>query len=470
MPKAAFGGWRGNVIRLDGGVDPLIPDVLTELELDRAKMPDGDAAERLVWFFDKVAKYGSPLIVWTNAAHHHMEFLATIKPDQAITFLLLSGPEQEPTVPEWLDRGELARAQAAADELPDSERTDEVLSAAYYASVRGEDPQHARNYLDRVKSLQEWLLLKGNFLSRGNALSNSEILALYQRFCPPAGDADAALQAEFAMLHQPEDFYRLAMNQPGGESSLRETGRARHELAYLMQSQGRPGTAELLYRLALADLAACPASDQDSRWYFAISGVLRDLADLISILPARADEATKLLDRAMAIQAFHGMRLQLGYSKTTAARIALAGGHYNDAIHSAVDAANRMEQCSNWRGWKEALCILLDSFAETRETTRMKSVTLLANDKLRLSNLKEVDREPIRRIFTFQKARAHWIEGDFAIAREELESFRSKAPKEEKKTSMDRQADRLWAFLSSAPQAQAKQPTDEEPAVQGADA
>jgi hypothetical protein len=100
----------------------------------------------------------------------------------------------------------------------------------------------------------------------------------------------------------------------------------------------------------------------------------------------------------------------------------------------------------------------------------MKSVTILANDKLRLSNLKEADREPIRRIFTFQKARAHWIEGDFAIAREELESFRAKAPREEKKTSMDRHADRLWAFLSIEPPAAAKPTAAEEATEQGTDA
>jgi tetratricopeptide (TPR) repeat protein len=472
LPREAFGGWRGNVIRLDGADDPLIPDVLTELELDRAKAPDGDAAERLVWFFTRIARYGSPLIVWTNAAHHLMEFLAIIQPDPAITFLLLTGPQKELTVPQWLDRGELAQAQAAADALPEASLTDEVLSAAYYACVRGEDPQHAIDYLNRVKSLQEWLLLKGNFLSRGNALNDAEMQSLGGRFCSPIADPGetAALGAEFALLHQPEDFYRFAMNQPGGESSLRETGRARHELAYLMQSQGRPGTAELLYRLALADLAACPAADHDSRWYFALSSALRDLADLLASQPSRADEATKLLDRAMAIQAFHGMRLQLGYSKTTAARIALTGCHFNDAVHAAVDAANRMEQCNNWRGWKEALCIMLDSLAETRETARMKSVTILANDKLRLSNLKEADREPIRRIFTFQKARAHWIEGDFAIAREELESFRAKAPKEEKKTSMDRHADRLWAFLSIEPPAAAKSTAAEEATEQGTNA
>ena len=146
-----------------------------------------------------------------------------------------------------------------------------------------------------------------------------------------------------------------------------------------MQSRGQKETAEMLFQLALVDLEA--STERDSRWYFALSAVLRDWADLLSGLPDRLDDASRLLRRATAIQAFHGLRLELAYSTATAARIALAAGHYTEAIDHAVDAANRFVSCHNWRGWSGALHILFDSLAETRETARMLSLAHLAKEK-----------------------------------------------------------------------------------------
>ena len=81
-------------------------------------------------------------------------------------------------------------------------------------------------------------------------------------------------------------------------------------------------------------------------------------------------------------------------------------------------------QCANWRGWGEALEILFDSLAETRETVRMLSVANLAREKLQLSNLPDEQRELQRQALAFQRARAHWIAGELPEARAELEAMR----------------------------------------------
>jgi hypothetical protein len=459
LPMSAFGAWRGNVIRLDGGVAPLTRDILGELDLLRADPPAGHEAESLVWFFDKIAHYGSPLIVWTNSLPRHLEFLKVVAPSPALTFLLLGGAPPEPTIPALVDENRLAEARTASEALPlddpASHIDDEVLSAAYYACVRGIRPDLAENYLMKLRSFQEWLLLTGNLVSRsaGNALDPAKLLKLGGRFLE--GDSPAVSREDFDLLHRPEDFYRLAMNQPPDNSSPRETARAKHELAYLLQGQGRPSTAEVFYRLALADLESCdnlvPGTAHNNRWHFALSGALRDLADLLSTDVCRLAEAAQLLQRAMAIQAYHAMELQLGYSETTAARIALTGGHHTHAINNAVNAANRMEQCVNWTGWSEALGILFDSLAETRETNRMINLANVANEKIRASNLPPGKIAAQERVFKFQKAKAHWISGDLAEARDELESILSAAgagqPSPGQQSAMDREIARLLNFL-----------------------
>ena len=466
LPRSAFGAWRGNVIRLDGSDDPLTKEICAELDLIRLNPPKGDAGERLVWFFEKIAHYGSPLIVWTNSLPRHMEFLKTIAPSPALTFLLLGGPEPADTIPSLVDQNRLDEARAMSELLLKSDAAipDEVLSAAYFACVRGMRPEIAKEFLLRLASFQEWLVLTGNLFSRDrkNVLGTADLIALGARFL--AGDAATASQDDFDQLHRPEDFYRLAMNQLAAQSSLRETARAKHELAYLLQCQGRPGTAEVFYRLALADLEACDdttdGSRHDSRWHFALGAVLRDLADLLSTLRERLPEAAALLKRAMAIQSYHGLQLQLGYSETTSARIWLTGCHHSRAINQAVNAANRMEQCVNWSGWGEALGILFDSLAETRESARMINLANLANEKIRSSNLSKENIARQQQTFKYEKAKAHWIAGDMVEARDELEGVRSDAPEEEK-SEIDREIDRLLNFLRvehPAPKAHVRAP------------
>jgi hypothetical protein len=205
--------------------------------------------------------------------------------------------------------------------------------------------------------------------------------------------------------------------------------------------------------MAIEDLMACRNRDaesvRDSRWRCAISSALRDLADLLSGQEDRLDDASALLKRAMAIQSFYGMTLQLGYSETTAAKIALAGNRHTTAIHLSVSAANRMEACHNFRGWTEALGILFDTLAETRETARMIALAELAGEKIRAALPDKEDRAKQERMFKFEKGRAHWIAGDVAEARDELESIASSA-KDEDKSAMDREVDQMLTFLRTA--------------------
>jgi hypothetical protein len=440
LPLAAFKAWRGNVIRIDESASLLADDAtLRELGLATENAPTTDAADRLVWFFTQIARFGSPLIVWSNAASRHVEFVQTIQPSASLTFLFLHGPKSDqPSLIELVEENQLKRALAACSAISD-DCGDESLHAAYYASVRGEQPDLAKQYISRVKSLQERLLLMGNFVERYPAI--------------PLGDALLASIGPIApgeVPRRPQDFYRLARHaQPPEGSSLRETGRAKHEIAYLMHYRGQKETAEMLYTLALADLEA--STERDSRWYFALASVLRDWADLLSADPDRLPEASHLLSRATSIQAFHGLRLELAYATATAARIALAAERYTLAIDHAVDAANRFVQCDNWRGWSGALHILFDSLAETRETARMLSLANLAKEKLQFSNLPDDQREVQRQTLAFQRARAHWIAGELAEARAELESIHGAAAKTQEKP--DARVERLYEFLRLSPAA-----------------
>jgi hypothetical protein len=450
VPVWVAAGWRGNVIRLDGSVDPISREVLSDLDLLKSLPANINAAEKLMWFFGKIARFGAPLILWTNSQPRHIEFLKMIAPSPALTFLLLTGPAPEDTLPGLVDQNRLADARTFCETLPTDTVSDEVLSAAYYACVRGVQPELAKQYLSRLASFQEWLLLTGNLYSRDdkNVMTPAELLEFGSRFL--TGDMAETRQMEFSLLRKPEDFYRLAMNQPTATSSLRERARGKHELGYLLQDQGQPGTAEAFYRLAIADLDACDDAAEgtrhDSRWNFAMSAVLRDLADLLSERADRLDEASALLQRAMTIQAFRGMNLQLAYSETTAARIALTGCHHTSAIDHALRAANRMEECANWFGWGQALSILFDSLAETRETARMISLANIANEKIRASNLSAENIAKLERTFKFAKAKAHWIAGELTEARDELEDIHKESDENEK-GAMDREIDRLLTFL-----------------------
>jgi hypothetical protein len=223
-------------------------------------------------------------------------------------------------------------------------------------------------------------------------------------------------------------------------------------MAYALQERGQTEKAEMLLRGALADIEASgqdPNVQHDLRWYSGLAGTLRDWADLLTTEPQRLEEASRLLQRAKTIQAFHGMRVALGYSTTTAARLALAGSRYTQAIDLAVDAANRFVHCNNWRGWFEALQILFDSLAETRETARMMSLAHLAQEKLQLSNLPEDRRAEHLQDLAFQRARAHWIAGELAEAREELQVLRETRAANQKPS--DPNVDRLYDFLNLSP-------------------
>jgi tetratricopeptide (TPR) repeat protein len=445
LPLSAFKAWRGNVIRLDGAKDPLSDSVVHELNISSSGIPNTDAAERLVWFFQKIERYGSPLIVWTNAARRHLAFLRTIEPSSTLTFLLMYGPQPAPTLIELVNENRFTDAQAACASLPDS-CGDDVLSAAYFAFAHSENSEEALRYIRRISSKAEMLLLIANFISRRGMIPNPRPDWMLNH---PDGKLTNLQQQ-----HCQEDCFRKVISEPGTEAPLRESGRAKHELGYLLQSLGKTSVAEMLYVQALADLEKCPEPQHDYRWHGTLGRLLRDWADLLSQSPERLDKARDLLDRAMAIHSFHGRRLQIAYCLDTAARIALTGGRISEAIENAVDSANLFEIQKNWRGWGEATKILFDCLAETRETERMHSLADLAIDKLQNSNLPQDQRDRLRRAFTYEKANANWIAGRLAEARSELEKLGLGADgaKVELDPEFETEVKRLWRFLALAPQ------------------
>jgi len=107
---------------------------------------------------------------------------------------------------------------------------------------------------------------------------------------------------------------------------------------------------------------------------------------------------------------------------------------------------------NNWRCWGEAMKILFDCLAETRETDRMISLAELAMDKLRLSNLPLDQRHRLRLAFTFEKANAYWIAGNLAEARSELDKLGLGAKADEPKVELDPEFEpevrRLWNFIA----------------------
>lgn len=157
----------------------------------------------------------------------------------------------------------------------------------------------------------------------------------------------------------------------------------------------------------------------------------------------------------MAIHSFHGRRLQIAYCMDTAARIALTGHCYSKAIENAVDSANLFEILNNWRGWAEAMKVLFDCLAETRETVRMHSLADLAIDKLETSNLPRDEHDRLRRAFVFENANANWIARKLAEARSELEKLglgSADSTKLEFDPQFEPELRRLWKFLNLTPQ------------------
>ena len=449
LPRAAFKAWRGNVIRLDGGDEPLSKATLDELNISDAAMPKTDPAEKLVWFFEQIQRYGSPLIVWTNAAPRHLAFLKTIQPGSTLTLLLIYGPQSPPTIVDLVNENRLAEAQAECAKLPvscanlPSSAQDALFSAAYFAFARSEDAEQAVRFMRCISSQAEMLLLIANYISRRGTIPNPRPDWMLNH---PDGKLTNLQQQ-----HCQEDCFRRVISNPGTEAPLRESGRAKHELGYLLQSLGKTSVAELLYGQALADLEKCPQDQHDYRWHGTLASLLRDWADLLANDPTRLDKSSELLRRAMAIHSFHGRRLQIAYALATAARITLTGCRFSEAIANAVDSANLFEKLQNWRGWGEAMKTLFDCFAETRETMRMINVAELAMDKLQNSNLPQQHRDRLRLAFTYQKANAFWIAGKLADARSELVKLGmgpSAVEKVELDPDFERQVRRLWNFLA----------------------
>jgi hypothetical protein len=442
LPISAFKAWRGNVIRLDGGEEPLEGSALRELNVPADALPQTDAAERLVWFFRRIEHYGSPLIVWANAAPRNLAFLRTIEPSSALTFLLIYGPQPAPSIFDLVNENRLDEAQAACASLPPG-AGDDLLSAAYFAFARSEDNEYAAQYLRRETNRAERLLLIANFVSRRGMIPNPKPDWMLHH---PDGKLTNLQQQ-----HLREDCLRRVISDPG---TLRESGRAKHELGYLMQTLGKTSVAEMLYGQALAELEKCPQEQHDYRWHGALANVLRDWADLISRSPERLEKARELLARAMAIHSFHGRRLQMAYCLKTAALIALTWQRYREAIQNAVDSSNLFEILKNWRGWGEAMKVLFDCLAETRETARMHSLADLAIDKLGESNLPQEQRDRLHRAFIYEKANANWIAGKLAEARSELEKLglgSGDTSKVEIDPEFEPEVRRLWRFLALPP-------------------
>jgi len=445
LPKWVFSAWRGNVIRLNGTEDPLNRRVLVELNLSDEGIPETDAAERLLWFFKKIERYGSPLLVWTNAAERHMSFLRNIQPSSTLTFLLIRGPQPEPGLLDLVDDYP-EKAYELRGALPEN-CGDDMLSAAYFACARSEDSKEAFRFIERVASQPEKWLLTANFISRHGEVPNPKPSWMLDH---PDGTLTSLQQQ-----HCQEDYLREVITHPGTEAPQRESGRAKHELGYLLQKAGKTGVAEMLYGQALAELEQCPAEGHDHRWHGAIGRLLRDWAHLLACSPDRLQDARAFLARAIAIHSFHGRRLEIAYCLDTAARIALTDRSLNKAIENAVDAANLFELLNNWRGWGEAMRILFDCLSETREAARMRSLADLGINKLQGSNLKEKDRASLHRFLTYEKANANWIAGHLAEAKSELENLgvgAAAGAKAKLDPEFEPEVRRLWNFLTVGPQ------------------
>jgi len=445
LPLSAFKAWRGNVIRLDGAMDPLRDDVVHELNILSNGIPKTDAAEQLLWFFQKIERYGSPLIVWTNAAPRHLAFLRNVKPSSTLTFLLIYGPQPAPGIIDLVSENRLAEAQKACESLPE-DCGDDLLSAAYFAFARSENMDEAVGYIRRIASKAEMLLLIANFVSRRGLIPNPRPDWMLSH---PDGKLTNLQQQ-----HCIEDCFRKVISDPGTEAPLLMLGRAKHQLGYLLKSLGKASVAEMLYAQGVADLEKCPEEKHDYRWHSTLGRLLRDWADLLSQSPERLDKARELLKRAIAIHSFHGRRLQIAYCLGTAAKIALTGTRFSEAIRNAMDSSNLFEKLENWRGWGEAMKVLFDCLAEMREGERIHSLANLAIDKVNRSNLPPDQRDRLRRAFTYEQVNGYWIAGKLAEARMEFQKLGLSMPdpdKAELDLEFETDVKRLWKFLGLTP-------------------
>jgi tetratricopeptide (TPR) repeat protein len=449
LSRSLFDPWNGNVIRLDGEDHPLSTDTLQELNIPLREMQGSSNPDQLLWFFNRIAHFGSPLIVWANTQPRHLEFLRTIAPSSALTFLLLYGPQPQPTVSSLVEQDQYDQALALYMQSPpqDPEAMAEATSAAYFACARsGKPAADAEAYLAALGDSFENLLLSGNFVSRFPAVPRTpDQLAGKRPVDLKPGDPGTSVTD--LQRHQiEEDFYRRAIDAATKPKLLlRERGRARHELAYCMQCQGRTGTADFLYRMALQDLDRYRPPDSakaDRRWSAALSATLRDWADLLSTNPARTAEAASLLNRALAIHTYHGRKLQIAYSLATRAQISLTSGDFDQATEDAVDSANLFEECANWRGWMSAFEVLLKALAETRQTTRMLELIHMARQKIPEDKL-----PAFLPNLRFEQANAHWIAGNLHGARHALYALQRGAPDGFAASELGQRAARLQKLL-----------------------
>jgi hypothetical protein len=436
LPRSIFAGWNGTVIRLDGDAEPVSEACIQELGLSRKDAPTSHPADRLVWFFEKIARYAQPLIVWTNSSPRHLEFLSRIKPNATLTFLLLYASETTRTVPELVDEDRVDEAlKRAENEAPPSgEAGDEYWHAVYYASARREDEKKARKAINNISGDAEKSLLTGNFISR-----------FYQL---PDDNGKTLNDLERHQLQ--EDFYRKAISEAIKDRNFRDVGRAKLELGYLLQSRGEIEAANLAYLAAAQMLESTPERSaeqprllRDSRWDSALGRALRDRAELLSGDPDGLREASALLKRAFAIHSYRGSRLQVAYCRMAAARIALTARIYADGILRAMDAANDFEALGNWRAWAATMKLLLDILAETRETTRMIALADLGLEKIANSNLPRKQKEDHTYTFNLKIAEALFAAGDIKAARMKMEELPEPPP-----AKLKAETDRLRTFLT----------------------
>jgi rhodanese-related sulfurtransferase len=429
LPRYVFKDWRGNVIRLDGDASPLSDETLNKLNIPLKEAKGSSAADRLIWFFDRISHFGAPLIVWTNSQPRHLEFLEAIAPSSTLTFLLLYGPPPAGTVASLVDANDFKQAISLFEAAPptDPEALAEARYFAYFAYCRSGRRSEAEALLLSLDRGFEFQLLAGNFVSR------------YER---APGDT-SPISSELQQRHCEEDFYRRAIDAAAGDTLLRDRGRARHELAFCMQSQGRTATAELFYRMALQDLDRSLV--RDPRWNYALAACLRDWADLLAHDASRAAEAGSLLHRALAIHTYQSRPQQIAYALATRAQIALTSCRLKAAIDDALDAANSFEICSNWWGWMQAFSILLQALADSRETARMLALIKLARTKVPGNQLEGY--EPTLR---YGEANAHWIAGLLDEARFNLDSMERMKGSGPPQSDTAKDVARLEQFLSTS--------------------
>src|SRR5262249_53929545 len=143
-------------------------------------------------------------------------------------------------------------------------------------------------------SSSERLLLSGNYVSRFKKT-------------PSDGKSVTDLQARQEQV----TFYKGAIKEASKEGNLRDVGRAKLELGYLLGNQGETSAAESQYRAGLEDLRHANCAPSDPRWHSALARLHRDWADLLSTSPERTEEASALLQQAIAIHAYQGRKSQL---------------------------------------------------------------------------------------------------------------------------------------------------------------